>query len=204
MIVLIRNDNEVSVINILQAIKERRSTHSFKKEEVGEEVLKEIFTYASYAPTHYMKEPWNIKLYQVEGKKAFVDAIITSYQRIGMLKTDDDQKTKKMTDSMKGFLLDIPHHAVIYFKKEAAQVRYEEDYAAVCAFIQNAQLAAWEYGVGMLWTITPYMHDPGFAKDIGLDSDEYKIAAVMQIGYPEKVSRNKGRTPIEEKLDIVD
>jgi len=193
----------VSLIDILQAIKERRSTHSFKKEEVARNVLKEIFTYASFAPTHYMKEPWNIKLYQEDGKNAFVDAIITSYQRIGMLKKDNNSKTIKMTDSMKDFLLDIPHHALIYFKKEDAQVRYEEDYAAVCAFIQNAQLAAWSYGVGMLWTITPYMHDPGFAQDIGLDSDEMKIAAVMQIGYPEKVSRNKGRTPIEEKLEVI-
>src|SRR5690625_6265040 len=106
-----------------------------------------------------------------------------------MLKKDNNPKTIKMTDSMKDFLLEIPHHALIYFKKEEAPVRYEEDYAAVCAFIQNAQLAAWSYGVGMLWTITPYMHDPGFAKDIGLDSDEMKIAAVMQIGYPEKVSQ---------------
>src|SRR5699024_5232884 len=112
-------------------------------------------------------------------------------------------KTIKMTDSMKGLLLDIPHHALIYFKKEEEPVRYEEDYGAVCAFTQNAQLAAWCYEVGMLWTITTYMHDPGFAKDIGLDSDEMKTAAVMQIGYPEKVSRNKSRARIEEKLEVI-
>lgn len=198
-----RNENRVRTIDILQAIKKRRSTHSFRKEEVDRGVLKEIFTYASFAPTHYMKEPWNIKLYQEDGKKEFVDAIIASYQRIGMLKKDNEPKTVKMTDAMKNFLLDIPHHALIYFKIEESPVRYEEDYAAVCAFIQNAQLAAWSYGIGMLWTITPYMRDPGFAKDIGLDSDEMKIAAVMQIGYPERVSRNKGRTPIEEKLEFI-
>lgn len=190
-------------IDILKTIKERRSTHAFKENEVDAAILKEIFTYGSYAPTHYMKEPWKIKLYQEKGKEAFVAAIIASYQRIGMLQTNDDPKTLKMTDSMSEFLLKIPHHAVIYFKKESAQVRYEEDYAAVSAFIQNSQLAAWEYGVGMLWTITPYMHDPLFAVDIGLDSDEFKIAAVMQIGYPKKVPLDKGRTPIEDKLEIV-
>lgn len=191
------------IIDILKIIKERRSTHAFKREEVDTAILKEIFTYGSYAPTHYMKEPWNIKLYQEKGKQAFVTAIISSYQRIGMIKTDNDPKTLKMIDSMSAFLMEIPHHAVIYFKKEEAQISYEEDYAAVCAFIQNSQLAAWEYGVGMLWTITPYMHDPAFAKDIGLDDDEMKIAAVMQIGYPKQVSRDKGRTPVEEKLEII-
>ncbi|MBP1947901.1 nitroreductase family protein [Virgibacillus litoralis] len=190
-------------IDILQAIKQRRSIHNYKEEEVDEGILKEIFTYASYAPTHYMKEPWNIKLYQKNGKQAFVDAIISSYQRIGMLKTDDDPKTKKMIFSMRDFLLAIPHHALIYFEKEEDPVRYEEEYAAVCAFIQNAQLAAWEYGVGMLWTITPYMHDDGFVDDIGLDSKRMKVAAVMQIGYPERIPRDRGRNRIEDKLEII-
>lgn len=186
-------------IDILTAIKARRSIHQFKTEEVETDILQEIFTYGSYAPTHYMKEPWNIKLYQQEGKRSFVDAIIASYQRIGMLGSADDAKAAKTIESMRRFLTAIPHHALIYFEKETSDVRYEEEYAAVCAFIQNAQLAAWEYGVGMLWTITPYMHDKTFAADIGLDAEAVKIAAVMQIGYPEKVPRHKGRTPITEK-----
>lgn len=190
-------------MNVLDAIKERRSTHHFKKEEVNEKTLTEIFTYGSWAPTHYMKEPWNIKMYQEKGKKPFVDAIMSSYQRLGMVSAKRDEKALKTIHSMKRFLLDIPHHALIYFNKEENPIRYEEEYAAVCAFIQNAQLAAWAFGVGMLWTITPYMHDPGFVKEIGLDNEKIKIAAVMQIGYPEKVSRNKGRIPIQEKMNII-
>ncbi|ASK62762.1 nitroreductase [Virgibacillus phasianinus] len=190
-------------MDILQAIKQRRSIHSFTDEEVPLDRLKEIFTYGSYAPTHYMKEPWQIKLYQEQGKAPFVNKIIESYQRIGMLKTTDDAKTVKMVDSMKNFLLHIPHHALIYYTKEADQVRVEEESAAVSAFIQNAQLAGWELGVGMLWTITPFMHDPGFVQAIGLDEEQHKIAAVLQIGYPKHVPRNKGRTPIEQKLEII-
>lgn len=192
----------MSTIDVLTAIKERRSVHTFKQEEVPDVLLEEIFTYASWAPNHYMKEPWHIKMYQEDGKKAFVDAIIMSYQRIGMIKTTHDEKTTRMIRSMSEFLLDIPHHALIYFKKETNKVRYEEDYAAVCAFIQNAQLTAWTRGVGMLWTITPYMHDPNFAADIGLD-EQYKIAAVIQIGYPKKIPQKRDRTPITEKLEII-
>ncbi|MFD1362516.1 nitroreductase family protein [Lentibacillus salinarum] len=190
-------------IDLLTAIKARRSIHNFKSEEVERDILRDIFTYGSYAPSHYMKESWNIRLYEKNGKKAFVDAIIASYQRIGMLKADDDPKTQKMIASMQQFLLQIPHHALIYFPKEEDPIRYEEAYASVCAFIQNAQLAAWEYGVGMLWTITPYMHDDGFATEVGLDSETEKIAAVMQIGYPARIPRDKGRTPIVDKMAFV-
>ncbi|OZU88730.1 nitroreductase [Virgibacillus indicus] len=198
-----RKYSEVNPIDILKTMKERRSIHTFKQQEIESGVLKDIFTYGSYAPTHYMKEPWNIKLYQETGKLAFIDAIIASYQRIGMIKKDNDPKTIKMIESMKKFLMAIPHHAVIYLEKEEDPIRYEEEYSAVCAFIQNSQLAAWKYGVGMLWTITPYMHDPEFLSDIGLDCKVVKIVAVMQIGYPEKVPRDKGRTPIENKLEII-
>ncbi|MGJ9457566.1 nitroreductase family protein [Oceanobacillus sp. CF4.6] len=191
-------------MDILKTMKERRSIHTFKKEEVKSEILKQIFTYGSYAPTHYMTEAWKIKLYQSKGRHAFIDAIITSYQRIGMIRRDDDPKTLRMIDSMKDFLMAIPHHALIYFEKDDDPIRYEEEYASVAAFIQNAQLAAWEYDVGMLWTITPYMHDPQFLAAIGLNSETTKLAAVLQIGYPKKVSRDKGRTPIEQKMEIIE
>lgn len=196
-------NNEVNTLDILQSIKERRSIHSFKNEEVPLEKLKEIFSYGSWAPTHYMKEPWEIKLYQEQGKVQFVDHIIESYQRIGMLKMDQDPKTMKMTNSMKKFLLQIPHHALIYYEKESDPIRVDEEVAAINAFIQNVQLAGWEFGVGMLWTITPFMYDPGFVEAIGLNKDKHKIAAVLQIGYPKSIPRNKGRTPIEQKLEII-
>src|SRR5699024_4665505 len=133
----------------------------------------------------------------------FIKYVIESYQRIGMMATGEDEKTMKTIQTITEFLMEIPHHALIYFPYESDPVRYEEDYAAICAFIQNAQLAAWEFDVGMLWTITPYMHDPLFYSSIGLDSDYDKIAAVLQIGYPKKVPPLKERTPIQEKLEII-
>lgn len=192
-----------SYIDILQAIESRRSIHLFKQEEVPESLLAEIFTYASWAPTHYMKEPWQIKLYQQEGRDFFIDALIQSYQRLGMLGADGSAKTNQSIASIRRFLLEIPHHALIHFPKETDPIRYEEDFAAVCAFIQNAQLVAWEFGVGMLWTITPYMHDPEFQTTIGLDNKLEKIAAVLQIGYPKKIPNPKKRTPMEKKLQFI-
>ena len=197
------NEKRVRGITLLDTIKSRRSIHTFQEKEVDIKILREIFTYGSYAPTHYMKEPWQIKLYQGNGKESLIEAIMNSYQRIGLINRHEP-KHKKMIESMKRFLFAIPHHAVIYFEKEDDPIRYEEEYAAVCAFIQNAQLAAWEFNVGMLWTITPYMQDSEFYKEIGLDPTTVKIAAVMQIGYPKKVPHHKVRTSIEEKMEIID
>lgn len=191
-------------MSILKTIKERRSIHTFKKMDVSNEVLKDIFTYASWAPTHYMKEPWEIKLYQAKGKQTLIDEIIKSYQRLGMLKSDLSESTIKTNNYMKDFLMEIPHHALIYFEKEKDIIKYEEDYSAVSAFIQNAQLAAWEYGVGMLWTITPYMYDKAFYEALGLSSKQHKIAAVMQIGYPDKIPKEKPRIEMTKKIEFIE
>lgn len=187
----------------IDIMKERRSIQLFQNELVPFEMLEEIFTYASYAPNHHMKEPWEIKLFQEKGKTQFIKYIIESYQRIGMMATGHDEKTLQTIESISGFLNEIPHHALIHFQKSKDPVRYEEDYSAVCAFIQNAQLAAWNNGVGMLWTITPYMHDPLFASSVGLDHENDKIVAVLQIGYPKKIPSLKQRTPIQEKMEVI-
>ncbi|MHA6251813.1 nitroreductase family protein [Oceanobacillus sp. CAU 1775] len=186
--------------DILHTIKSRRSTLTFKNEEINLDLLKEIFTYASYAPTHYMTESWRIKLYQGAGKKHLVDAIIKSYQRSGLLKANNPSAG----ESIANFLLTIPHHALIYFERQLDPVRNEEEYASVAAFIQNAQLAAWELNVGILWTITPYMHDEAFIKDVGLDPERHKIAAVLQMGYPDRVTRFRERMPVEEFMEVVE
>lgn len=191
-------------MDILRTIKERRSTLAFKNEEIDIATLKEIFTYGSYAPTHYMSEAWRIKLYQGKGKQILVQAILNSYQRVGMLPKGDSPKAVRSRESIGNFLLTIPHHALIYYEKPQDRIRNEEEYSSIAAFIQNCQLAAWEYDIGMLWTITPYMHDEQFTKEIGLDPDKHKISAVLQIGYPEKVTRDKGRKPVEEFLEVIE
>lgn len=185
---------------MLHTIKARRSTVAFRKEDVDLATLKEIFTYASYAPTHYMTESWRVKLYQGAGKNQLVDAIIRSYQRSGLLKKDNPASGL----SIANFLLSIPHHALVYFENQADAVRQEEEYASVAAFIQNAQLAAWEKQVGMLWTITPYMHDAEFIADIGLDPERHKISGVLQIGYPYKVTRFRERVPVDAFMEVIE
>lgn len=191
-------------MKMLETIKERRSTLAFKKEAIELNTLKEIFTYGSFAPSHYMTEAWRIKLYQEKGKEPFIQAIINSYKRSGMLPRGESEKEVKSRNSIANFLRTIPHHALIYYEKPENPIRHEEEYSSIAAFIQNSQLAAWEYGVGVLWTITPYMHDEQFLKEIGLDFEKEKIAAVLQIGYPEKTTRKKERTPVDFFMEVIE
>ncbi|UOQ45872.1 nitroreductase [Halobacillus salinarum] len=190
-------------MNLRQGIKNRRSIHDFKSEKVSEEMLTEIFSTASWAPNHRMKEPWNIRIFQEDGKKDYADLVIESYERAGFFAAYNDGKKQKMIEGIRNFLVSIPHHALIFMEREQDPHKFEEDYAAVCAFIQNAQLGAWEMGVGMLWTTSPYLNDEWFAEGLGIDFNRYKPVAVLQMGFPNQVPAAKKRSSITEKMKFV-
>ena len=191
-------------MELLEAIQSRRSIHEYKDVLVEADTIDYIFSEASWAPNHRMKEPWNIRLYQEDGKKSYVDAVLDSYRRQGFFEGYKLDKQTRLEDGIKDFLFSIPHHALIYMEKDEEERKYEEDYAAVCAYIQNLQLLAWQKHVGVLWTTSPYLHDSEFAEDVGLDPSIYKLVSVLQIGYPKRIPSPKKRTPIHEKLQLFD
>lgn len=190
-------------MELVEAVKKRRSIHEYKPELVDEEVLKNIFRTAAWAPTHRMKEPWNVHLYQEQGKERYAEAVLDSYERQGFFEGYDEEKSRQLKKGIGDFLLQIPHHALIYMPKDEDERKFEEDYAAVCAYIQNVQLLAWEAGVGVLWTTSPYLHDPEFAKGVGVDPSFYKLVSVLQIGYPKRIPKAKQRTDIGDKMKVI-
>ncbi|MCA0984604.1 nitroreductase [Halobacillus yeomjeoni] len=190
-------------MDLQTAIKERRSIHDFQPQELESGLMKHIFSQASWAPNHRMKEPWNITVFQEEAKIDYADAVLDSYVRNGFFEGYENGKINSMKKGIRDFLVSIPHHALVYLEIDKDSHKFEEDYAAVCAYIQNVQLLAWEEGVGTLWTTSPYLNDPLFAEDLGLPPSKYKLAAVLQMGYPKKVPKFKPRSPIEEKCTFV-
>ncbi|MFD1020409.1 nitroreductase family protein [Thalassobacillus hwangdonensis] len=193
-------------MNVEEAIKSRRSIHTFKPELVDRSTLMDIVETASWAPTHRMVVPWNVFMYQENGIAEIADATIESYRRMGYFETyTDAAKERQVIEGIKKYITSIPHHAVIHMKRNKENPHfYEEDYAAVCAFIQNVQLAAWEKGVGVLWTSPPLINDPEFLRTIGLDHNQDKVVAILQMGYPDKIPRAKARTPMHHKLSFID
>ncbi|MEC3883250.1 nitroreductase [Halobacillus sp. HZG1] len=191
-------------MELLEAMRSRRSIHEYKGEKVDKEVLERIFAESAWAPNHRMKEPWQIRLYQDNGKIGYAQAVMDSYQRQGFFDGYEEDKANRLQEGIRDFLMNIPHHALIYMEKDEDVRKYEEDYAAVCAYIQNVQLLAWEAGVGVLWTTSPYLHDAQFSEAVGLDSQHFKLVSVLQMGYPKRIPKPKMRTPIHQKLDLYD
>lgn len=191
-------------MDINHVIQSRRTVLDYKPDKIDRNTLLELFEIASYAPNHHMKEPWKIRLYEDEARSKFGEKIVDSYIRLGLLKTFDGNKLRKARISYNKFFKSVPHHALFYMEKEdGGGYVDDENYAAVCAFIQNFQLAAWNLGIGTMWTAKATLMDKIFIKDIGLNPVVHRLVAVVQIGYPNKIPKAKHRTLIKHAIEWV-
>lgn len=177
-----------------QLIKERRSIRKFKSDKVSNEVLEELLEVATYAPNHRLTQPWRFIIYKDEGSKVFAN-IMAETMANGPKKISPEEVRVKCES--------IPAHILVVINEEANYYKREEDYAATCALIQNFQLAAWERGLGVLWKTDAFIDAPTFRNGLGVKPGE-KVAALLQVGYPEIVPKVVERANISERIKLVD
>ncbi|WP_179289924.1 nitroreductase family protein [Shouchella clausii] len=185
--------NQVKAIDEL--IKGRRSIKKFKPDPVSIEEIVEILEVAKWAPNHKLTEPWRFLLYAEEGKKQFVDAYLKT-------QAGSDGKIPEKAQKKAAYFREIPLHLVVVMPEDPRQKTWDEDYGAVCAMIQNIQLAAWARGIGMIWRTNDWIYNPVFREAIGVQPGE-KIVATLMIGYGDFIPEAKERTPIADKINII-
>ncbi|MCF0146776.1 MAG: nitroreductase [Clostridium sp.] len=178
-----------------QLIMERRTIKKFKDESISTELLGELLEVASWAPNHKLREPWRFIIYNGEGKKVIANAIAEVASK--------GAKMKKSPEEMKKYYESVPAHILVVMHEDPQPFVREEDYAAVCALIQNFQLAAWEREVGVFWKTDSFLTLPEFREAAGVAPGE-KIAAILQVGYIDNVPKPRNRTAIDKKLTVID
>lgn len=188
--------SEVKPIGTVAAlIKDRRTIRDFKQDPVSDELLLQLLNVAVWAPNHGNRQPWRFILYKGEGRRTLADAMLLSYD-------DDEMREKHGKPKWRDFM-GIPAHLVVILKEDSRQKQWDEDYGAVCALIQNFQLAAWEQGLGVVWKTNNYNYEEGFQRVVGLAADE-KIVGLLNIGYPASIPKVQPRQAAEEMLTIID
>lgn len=192
------------MIELFEAIRERRTIHDYKPEKVDYDLLVELLDHSAYAPTHHMKEPWKLKIYEDEARLTLGRKIVESYIRLGLLNNLTGELLEQARQKYDRFFTSVPHHILFYMEKEDdGGCLDDEQYAEVCAFIQNFQLAAWAKGIGTMWTTKPTLRDETFIKDIGLSPRTHRLIAIVQVGYPNRIPRDHGRTLISDSIEWI-
>ncbi len=186
--------NEQS-LSIRDAILQRRSIKNFNGQPVERETLISVLDDAKWAPNHGNREPW--RLVVACGKE--LTELHELLREFGVpkwkeLSEEDLVKNMKKFTSPGGY-------AFIIVPEDARQKERLEDYAAASAYIQNAQLLAWDLGIGSCWKTPPFIDAPKFRQAMGVKPGE-RIISMLQFGYFDEMPKAKQRKESEEFISF--
>ena len=185
-------------MDVLEAIKSRRTIFRFKPDPVPKDVLEKVFEYGIWAPNHRLTEPWR---FVVLGEAAKLK-LAERYREIQMGKAPDhvdDEHRAKIGKAGYAKFMSKPTIVAVSCLQEGDEQQRREDYAAACCAMQNVQLAAWNEGIGMQWSTGPITMERATYDLLGVDPEQEYIIGFFYTGYPTETPTPK-RKPLAEVL----
>ena len=163
-------------MDVLTAIRTRRSHKLFTGQPVTREVLEELVQLATWAPNHHYTEPWRFSVVGHARLPAMAEAI--------ELQLGSEPAARNQAVKIRGILSGAG--AAIALRQVLTPgdaVREREDYAACCCAMQNIQLGAWSHGLGSYWTTSPAMIGEKLHAFWQVQPGEQLVGAII-LGHP--------------------
>ena len=173
-----------------RTLRGRRTIDQYIQTDVPEALVLEAIEVATWAPNHYVSEPWRFILPGDETVNRIVDL---NAEIVAAKKTPEHGEHKRKAWSQK------PGWLIVTCKRSDDSLREQEDYAACCAAVQNFTLYLWKAGVGSKWTTGAITRDERFFEVAGIDAGSEFVVGMLWFGYP-KVTPEQSRKPLKEVL----
>ena len=184
--------------SVSAVIQGRRTIKQFRSDPVPEETLWRILDAARWAPNHRLTEPWRIAIIGTQSREALADALAnltaSSQDPSVMAKAKEDARQKVMSS---------PVLLVITCRLTGNPAQQVEDLAAVCAAVQNLQLAAWGEGVGTHWNTGKVTRLSETSALLELSERNEQLVGFLYLGYPSQVPEPPKRRPIQDFVRMV-
>ncbi len=168
-------------MDVLTAIKNRRSVRAFNGQFLPAELLQEILLMGTKAPSGKNRQPWRFVVLQEQAKER-----LTSL----MEKTAREKEAKEQNIGSLRISLQAIHEAGAAVLVYNSYARVESDYSAnrrlmdtqsIGAAIENIILAAGAHSLGTLWICDVFQCEPAISDCFG---QEHELVAAVAIGYP--------------------
>ena len=168
----------------------RRTIDQFIQTAVPKELVLEAIEVATWAPNHYVSEPWRFIL---PGEATIERIVDLNAAIVAEKKSPEHGEHKRRQWSEK------PGWLIVTSPYNDDEVREREDYAACSAAVQNFMLYLWKAGVGTKWTSGPITRDKRFFEIIGVDRYAEFVVGMIWYGYP-KITPAQSRKGLHEVL----
>lgn len=184
-------------MDVLDAIKSRRSVGRVKLDPVEEGLIKQVLASAIWAPNHYLTEPWKFFVLTGEGRRP-LGRTLAEIAKETMENPDSEEnqiKLKKQEEKVNRAPVII---AVAVEPSDNPKVVRIEEFGAVYAAIQNMLLTAHALGLGAIWRTGKPCYHKKMNQLFGL-SQTASVLGFIYLGYPDMPKRKGRRTPVETK-----
>ena len=178
-------------LSVRDAILQRRSVKNFNGQPVERDTLMTVLDDAKWAPNHGNREPWRL----VVGCGDELSELHAVLREFGVAKWKDLSEDD-LAKQMKKFV-SVGAYVFVIVSEDVRQKERLEDYAAASSYIQNAQLLAWDLGIGSCWKTPPFLDAPKFREALGVKKAE-RIISMLQFGYFDEMPKAKPRKSVEE------
>jgi len=184
-----------SQMNVIEAIRTRRSIVRMKPDPVPRELLEQCLEAAVWVPNHRLTEPWQFFVLEGEAKQKFAE-IRREFRRT-QLPNPDSPEAQTALEKVYQDTVQTPVIIVVTSHVTGDPELREEDFWSTFGAAYAFMLAAWSYGIGTYFRTGGLRDYPPLREFLGLPEDR-RIIGVLYAGYPAEIPQ-KRRTPASEK-----
>jgi nitroreductase len=183
-------ESNSSVMTIIQG---RRTIKQFRSDPIPDETLWRILDAVRWAPNHRLTEPWRIAVIGKQSREVLADALASE-----TASSQDPLVVAKAKEEARQKVMSSPVLLAITCRLTGNPAQQVEDLAAVCAAVQNLQLAAWGEGIGTHWNTGRVTRLPETGALLGLSERDEQLVGFLYLGYPAQVPEPPKRRPIQD------
>lgn len=178
---------------IIATIQSRRTIKEFRSDPISEETLWRILDAARWAPNHRLTEPWRLVIVGAQSREALADTLASQ-----TASSQDPAVVAKAKNDARRKVMSSPVLLAVTCRVASNSAQQVEDLAAVCAAIQNLQLAAWAEGIGTHWNTGRVTRLPETEALLELSERGEQLVGFVYLGYPAEVPEPPKRRPIRD------
>lgn len=183
-------------MEVLEAIKTRRSIGKVKDQMVPKELIEKIIEAGTWAPNRYLTEPWRFFVISGEGRNKLskvMDEIVISS---GIDIESEEGKKKLEKEKNKPFRAPVIITVAAAVTENGKALRIEE-LGAVYAAVQNMLLAAHGMGLASYWKTGKACYDSKMKEFFGLKEKD-EVIAFIYLGYADMEKNFPHKRPTAE------
>jgi nitroreductase len=206
------------MLTVGEAIRQRRSIRRFKDEPISDEIIRELLEAARLAPSGSNRQPWRFivvtdpaekaKLRRICWDQAFIEqapvvficcADLIAYSQPSRLKRAQEFIDSKVTETLSGRFADPEFRAsLVNMPDSDLELFRAAAIANTYIAIEHMVLTATALGLGSCWVGAT--GSEGEINAVFNLPETVVVAAVLPVGYPDRVPPPRPRIPISEIL----